>query len=119
MPLLLQSVELWQLPSTQIPLTQMWFAPYPARQAVSLGHGPQVWVLPSQTSPGTQSLADWQPPAPAPPEEPLRPVPPLASAPPVPVTPPVPVLVVPPVPTVRPAPPVPPELDPMPPVPVA
>src|SRR6185437_13799752 len=105
-PPLLQSIAVWQLPSTQVPLTQMWFGPYPARQVASLAQDPQVCVLPSQICPGGQSFTDWQPPVP--------PVP-VSAAPPVPTTEPVP-----PLPLVIVAPPVaPPEAEPAPPVPVA
>src|SRR6185437_3907854 len=122
-PPLLQSIAVWQLPSTQVPLTQMWFGPYPARQVASLAQDPQVCVLPSQICPGGQSFTDWQPPvppvpAPAPPVAPTVPpeeiapaAPPLAFAP-APPVPPLPLVIV--------APPVaPPEAEPAPPVPVA
>jgi hypothetical protein len=54
----LQALASWQSPGTQAPATQTWFGPYPERQALSLGQGTQAWVLPSQTLPSVQSLAD-------------------------------------------------------------
>jgi hypothetical protein len=44
---LLQSVAVWQLPVTHIPLTHTWSGPYVDRQALSLVHGAHALLMQS------------------------------------------------------------------------